>query len=131
MGQEGYLLEIGESIELRGGDEAGVFYGTQTVLQMLRSRQGHRTLPRGEARDWPRFRERGYMLDAGRKYWSPDYVVQTIREMAYLKLNTLQLHLSDNNAFRLVSDRFPYLAAPRPTRRPTSAGSRRPPASTT
>ena len=52
------------------------------------------------------------MLDAGRKYWSPDYVVQTIREMAYLKLNTLQLHLSDNNAFRLVSDRFPYLAAP-------------------
>ena len=79
---------------------------------MLRSMPGQRTLPRGEARDWPRFRERGYMLDAGRKYWSPDYVVQTIREMAYLKLNTLQLHLSDNNAFRLVSDSFPYLAAP-------------------
>ena len=79
---------------------------------MLRSMPGQRTLPRGEARDWPQQRERGYMLDAGRKYWSPDYVVQTIREMAYLKLNTLQLHLSDNNAFRLVSDRFPYLAAP-------------------
>jgi hypothetical protein len=112
IGREGYVLKIGERVELRGGGEAGVFYGTQTVLQMLRSREGHRTLPRGEARDRPRVRERGYMLDAGRKYWSPDYVVQTIREMAYLKLNTLQLHLSDNNAFRLVSDRFPYLAAP-------------------
>ena len=111
LGREGYVLEIGDRVVVRGGD-AGVFYGTQTLLQMLRSRPGHRTLPRGVARDWPRFRERGYMLDAGRKYWSPDYVVQTIREMAYLKLNTLQLHLSDNNAFRLVSDRFPYLAAP-------------------
>ena len=107
-GREGYRLVIGDRVTI-AGDDAGVFYGTQTVLQILRARG---TLPRGEARDWPRFRERGYMLDAGRKYWSPDYVVQTIREMAYLKLNTLQLHLSDNNAFRLVSDRFPYLAAP-------------------
>jgi Glycosyl hydrolase family 20, catalytic domain/Glycosyl hydrolase family 20, domain 2/NPCBM-associated, NEW3 domain of alpha-galactosidase len=112
LGSEGYRLEIGDRIQILAGADAGVFYGTQTVLQMLRSTAGHRTLPRGAARDWPRFRERGYMLDAGRKYWSPDYIVQTIREMAYLKLNTLQLHLSDNNAFRLVSDRFPYLAAP-------------------
>jgi hypothetical protein len=112
LGSEGYRLEIGDQVRILAGADAGIFYGTQTVLQMLRSTAGHRTLPRGAARDWPRFRERGYMLDAGRKYWSPDYVVQTIREMAYLKLNTLQLHLSDSNAFRLVSDRFPYLAAP-------------------
>jgi hypothetical protein len=108
LGREGYRLAVDDRVTIAGG-EAGVFYGAQTVLQILRTRDA---LPRGEARDWPRFRERGYMLDAGRKYWSPDYVVQTIREMAYLKLNTLQLHLSDNNAFRLVSDRFPYLAAP-------------------
>jgi hexosaminidase len=112
VGEEGYLLRIGDRVELRGGGQAGAYYGTQTVLQMLRSRDGHRTLPRGEAQDRPRFAERGYMLDAGRKYWSVDYIVQTIREMAYLKLNTLQLHLSDNNAFRLVSERYPYLAAP-------------------
>jgi hypothetical protein len=112
LGPEGYVLDIGDRAVLRGGSGAGVFYGTQTVLQMLRSTPGHRTLPRGAARDWPRFRERGYLLDVGRKYWSPDYVVQTIREMSYLKLNTLQLHFSDDNAFRLVSDRFPYLAAP-------------------
>jgi Glycosyl hydrolase family 20, catalytic domain/Glycosyl hydrolase family 20, domain 2/NPCBM-associated, NEW3 domain of alpha-galactosidase len=112
LGSEGYTLDIGDRVELRGGSGAGVFYGTQTVLQMLRATPGHRTLPRGTARDWPRFRERGYLLDVGRKYWSPDYIVQTIREMAYLKLNTVQLHFSDDNAFRLVSDRFPYLAAP-------------------
>lgn len=111
-GSEGYVLDVGDRVNVKGTSSAGVFYGTQTVLQILRSTPGHRSLPRGEARDWPQFRERGYLLDAGRKYWSPDYVVQTIREMGYLKLNTLQLHLSDDNAFRLVSDRFPYLAAP-------------------
>ncbi len=89
LGREGYALDIGDRVELRGGSSVGVFYGTQTVLQMLRATPGQRTLPRGEARDWPRFRERGYMLDVGRRYWSPDYIVQTIREMAYLKLNTL------------------------------------------
>jgi len=112
LGSEGYRLVIGDRVEITAAGATGVFYGTQTVLQMLRSMPGQRTLPRGEARDWPRFRERGYMLDVGRKYWSPDYIVQTIREMAYLKLNRLQLHFSDNNAFRLVSDRFPYLTAP-------------------
>ena len=112
VGPEGYVLDIGDRVEVRGGSNTGVFYGTQTVLQMLRSRPGHATLPRGSAHDWPAQRERGVLLDAGRKYYSPDYIVQTIREMSYLKLNTLQLHLSDNNAFRLVSERFPYLAAP-------------------
>ena len=111
-GSEGYVLEIGDRVDHCAAATPASSTERRRVLQMLRSRPGQRTLPRGEARDWPRFRERGYMLDAGRKYWSPDYVVQTIREMAYLKLNTLQLHLSDNNAFRLVSDRFPYLAAP-------------------
>ncbi|HEY3089746.1 MAG TPA: family 20 glycosylhydrolase, partial [Jatrophihabitantaceae bacterium] len=52
------------------------------------------------------------MLDAGRHYYSPDFIVQQIHEMAYLKLNTLHLHLTDNDAFGLVSERFPYLATP-------------------
>lgn len=109
VGREGYALDIGDTVTITGADATGVFYGTQTVEQIVKQ---DGTLPRGSARDWPTQRERGVLLDAGRKYYSPDFIVQTIREMAYLKLNTLQLHLSDNNAFRLVSERFPYLAAP-------------------
>ena len=112
LGPEGYELNVGDVAELRGTTEAGVFYGTQTLLQMLKTAPGHRVLPRGAARDWPQQRERGFLLDAGRKYYSPDFIVQAIREMSYLKLNTLQLHFSDNDAFRLVSERFPYLASP-------------------
>jgi hypothetical protein len=112
VGPEGYVLDIGDDVELHGGSDTGVFYGTQTVLQILRTTPGHRSLPRGQARDWPQFRERGHLLDVGRKYWTPDYILQTIRQLAYLHLNTLHLHFTDNNAFRLVSDKYPYLAAP-------------------
>jgi hexosaminidase len=112
LGSEGYQLKVADATEVRGNTGTGVFYGTQTLLQVLKATPDHRVLPRGEARDWPRQRERGFLLDAGRKYYSPDSIVQVIREMSYLRLNTLQLHLSDNNAFRLVSERFPDLAAP-------------------
>jgi hexosaminidase len=112
LGSEGYRLVIGDRVEITAGSVTGVVYGAQTVLQMLRSTAGLRTLPRGAARDWPQQRERGFLLDAGRKYYSPDFIVQAIREMAYLKLNTIQFHFTDNDAFRLVSERFPYLAAP-------------------
>ena len=112
LGSEGYRLVIGDQVEISASTDTGVFYGTQTVLQILRSTVGHRTLPRGVARDWPQQSERGYLLDAGRHYYSPDFIVQTIDEMAYLKLNTLQLHFTDNDAFGLVSEKFPYLATP-------------------
>jgi hypothetical protein len=97
LGPEGYGLNVGDVAEVRGTTEAGVFYGTQTLLQILKTVPGHRALPRGSARDWPQQRERGFLLDAGRKYYSPDFIVQAIREMSYLKLNTLQIHFSDND----------------------------------
>lgn len=112
LGSEGYRLAIGDQVDITANADAGVFYGGQTVLQMLRVASGHRILPRGTARDWPQQRERGFLLDAGRKYYSPDFIVQKIREMSYLKLNTLHLHLTDDNAFRLVSEHHPYLAVP-------------------
>ncbi|MFD7445386.1 family 20 glycosylhydrolase [Streptomyces sp. NPDC059909] len=112
LGSQGYALKVGDAAAIRGNGDIGVFHGTQTLLQILKTTSGHRSLPRGEARDWPQQQERGYLLDAGRRYYSPDFIVQTIREMSYLRLNTLQLHLSDHNAFRLVSERHPWLAAP-------------------
>jgi hexosaminidase len=105
-------LNVGDAAEVRGTTEAGVFYGTQTLLQILKAVSGHRAVPRGAARDWPQQAERGLLLDAGRHYYSPDFIVQQIHEMAYLKLNTLHLHLTDNDAFGLVSESFPYLATP-------------------
>lgn len=111
LGEQGYQLEIADRVTLSAGAEAGFFYGTRSLLQMLRQADDRSTLPQGLARDYPAYRERGLMLDAGRRYFQMDYLEQTIRRMAWLKLNVLHLHLSDWNGFRLVSDTYPGLAS--------------------
>ncbi len=107
-GPEAYSLSIGAHLSITAGTDAGVFYGTQTVLQLLRESQ---QLPYGVARDWPLKPERGLGVDYGRKFFTPSWLREEIAEMAYLKLNTLHLHLSDNNGFRLESTSHPEIVS--------------------
>src|SRR5690606_37316913 len=60
---------------------------------------------------WPAVAVRGLMLDMGRKYYRPEYVEEQIRLAAWYRMNTVHLHLTEWNAFRLDSPRFPRLAA--------------------
>ena len=105
LGREGYRLEVGSRVRIEARTRAGLFYGRQTVLQLLRA--GHGTIPRGWGRDWPSYPERGLMIDNGRRYYSPAWIKRRIRELAYLKLNQLHLHFSDNQGFRIESDSHP------------------------
>jgi hexosaminidase len=109
IGDQGYILETDEYVKVRSSTATGIFYGGQTLLQMLHQDPTHTRLPCGHARDYPDFQQRGIMLDAGRKYWGLEYLYRTMRQMARLKLNVLHLHFSDWNGFRLKSDRFPGL----------------------
>ncbi|HEY5156638.1 MAG TPA: family 20 glycosylhydrolase, partial [Anaerolineales bacterium] len=111
IGEQGYILEIDEHVKVQARTATGIFYGGQTLLQMLHQDPAHNQLLRGLAYDYPSFLQRGIMLDAGRKYWGMDYLYKIMRQMARLKLNTLHLHLSDWNAFRLQSDLHPGLSA--------------------
>lgn len=125
LGAEGYLLTIGATTTIRAPTRAGVFYGTRSVLQMLAQDVAHSRLPKGAARDFPTYQERGFMLDVARKFFSLDFLKDYVRFMAWFKLNDFHLHLNDNElnggdapdwstkyaAFRLKSDRFPTLAA--------------------
>jgi hypothetical protein len=112
-GSQGYRLDLGNSgISIAGQTSTGVFYGEQTILQMLRLSSSGRSLPQGTASDSPDYSYRGVMLDSGRKYWSVAYIQRLIRQMAWLKLNTLHWHLAEWNAFRLNSPEYPGLAAP-------------------
>jgi N-acetyl-beta-hexosaminidase len=112
-GDQGYLIEIDELVRLQARSATGIFYGGQTLLQMLHSDLVHARLPRGLAHDSPGFLQRGLMLDAGRRYWEMDSLYKIVRRMARLKMNILHLHLSDWSDFRLQSDRFPGLTANR------------------
>lgn len=126
IGDEGYLLGIDASVSVNARTPTGAFYGTRTILQILHAAPDHRSLPKGYARDYPQYKERGFMLDVGRKFVPLPLLEDYVRLMAWYKLNDLQLHFNDNAmnagnksdwqreyaAFRLNSPAFPGLAAP-------------------
>lgn len=112
--EEGYRLEITTTqVRITAPTATGGFYGTRSVLQMLT----RSALPVGTSVDWPNYPSRGFMLDVGRRFFTPAYLRDTIRLMGWYKLNEFQLHLNDNeikapdgdwskaqSAFRLRSD---------------------------
>lgn len=106
-GPEGYRLTVSSTVDIQG-PEVGVFYGTRTMLQLLHQSWAVRG---GTAEDWPAYPERGLMLDVGRRYFPLSFLRKQIRELAYLKLNYLHLHLSDNLGFRLESETHPEITS--------------------
>lgn len=113
FGAEGYRLDSAGPVRIEAASTHGLFYGTRTVLQLLRATDpGHRTLPRARSLDRPAQQLRMVHLDAGRKYWQIPYLKNLIRRMGDQKLNTLFLHLSESEGFRLDSPKFPGLADP-------------------
>jgi hexosaminidase len=104
LGDEGYTLDVGDSYVVHAKTDAGAFYGTRTLLQLLHQSSD---IPRGTATDTPDKTERGLMVDVGRKYFSVGWLKKEIKDLAYAKLNYLHLHFSDNQGFRLQSDSHP------------------------
>lgn len=112
LGAEGYRFDSADTVRIQAASTHGLFYGTRSLLQILRADPGHRDVPRARSTDRPTQRVRMVQLDAGRKYWEMDYLENLIRRMGDMKLNTLFLHLSDSEGFRLYSPKFPGLADP-------------------
>ncbi len=114
---EGYRIEIGDQVVVRGATPAGVFYGTRTLLQMLAQDSKEQLLPRGVIEDRPQYRHRMLMLDVGRKPFPLPVLKDYLRIMSWYKMNELHLHLSDEafggayTGFRVQCDTFPGLAS--------------------
>ncbi|MES2454736.1 MAG: family 20 glycosylhydrolase [Bacteroidota bacterium] len=118
--KEGYRLSISNTaIRLSGGSAAGIFYGTQSLLQLLpaeihdKIRQPKTAwLIHGlEIEDAPLYAWRGMMLDVSRYFFSKDYVLKFINMMAMYKMNTLHLHLTDDAGWRLEIKKYPKLTS--------------------
>ena len=94
-GEEGYGITIRDNVfTIEAQTNKGAFYATRTLLQM-----GQENIQNGEIRDFPSFSHRGFMLDTGRKFIPYDTLVDIMLNMAYYKMNDLQLHLNDNYIF--------------------------------
>ena len=109
LGREGYRLRIGRTFEIEADHAAGAFYGGQTLIQLIR--ESH-PIPRGRATDRPIYPERGLMIDLGRRRYRAGWIRREIRQLSYLKLNLLHLHLTDDQRWGIESDRHPELTSP-------------------
>ena len=112
---EGYSLSVDKkSIRISGADEAGVFYGLQTLLQLLpeevyRNRLAGQikwVVPGVQIVDHPERPWRGMMLDVARYFYDKEFVKKFIDMMAMYKLNKLQFHLIDDSGWRLEIKKY-------------------------
>src|SRR5215469_3019010 len=107
---EGYRLSIGPKSIRVTGRGAGLFYGMQTLTQLLPL--GPRSsieLPSLEITDYPRFAYRGVLLDVGRHFFSVTYLKQYIDLLAQYKINTFHWHLTDDQGWRIEIKKYPRL----------------------
>jgi hexosaminidase len=109
LGDEGYTLTSSpEGVRIRAARPAGLFYGIQTLRQLLPS-SGEKAIPGVEITDRPRFSWRGYLLDPARHFRTKEYLKRTIDLLAYHKCNVLQLHLTDDQGWRVEIRKYPRL----------------------
>lgn len=109
--EEAYTLEIERGrIVLEANDAQGISNALATLHQLILTAKDNK-LPIINIQDKPRFGYRGLMLDCSRHFWTVDKLKETLSQMAFFKLNKLQMHLTDNNAWRLAMDQYPELTA--------------------
>lgn len=121
-GAESYVLDISpERIGLRARDVRGLFYGVQTVRQLLGASTGGR-IPAARIEDAPRFRYRGLHLDVGRHFFPVEFIKKYIDVMSIFKLNTFHWHLTEDQGWRLEITKYPKLTEVGAWRKETIVG---------
>jgi hexosaminidase len=133
LGDEGYTLSIApDRVSIRALSLAGVFYGVQTLRQLLlrqllpvevegggdgdAAAGSACSLPCVQIEDYPRFSWRGYMLDEGRHFHGKEVVKQLVDLLALQKMNVFHWHLTEDQGWRIEIEKYPRL---------TKVGSRR------
>lgn len=108
--EESYTLNIDQNTVVIKGNEAGLFYGLQTLLQLMPTNtETMITLPQISIEDKPRFKYRGAMLDVGRYFFTPVEVKKFLDLMAHYKLNIFHWHLTEDAGWRIQIDKYPLL----------------------
>jgi hexosaminidase len=118
LGAEGYELKITKKlIQLTANTPAGLFRGIQSIRQLLPAKiematvqSGPWEIATGTITDYPSYTYRGVMLDVSRHFFGTGDVEKLMEYLAYYKMNTLHLHLSDDQGWRIEIKSWPELA---------------------
>lgn len=120
LGTEGYELNISpKHILLRAPSAAGIFYGTQSIRQLLPKEiestskvdSVEWTVPCMNIYDKPAFQWRGFMLDSCRHFQTTDFIKRYLDLMAFHKLNVFHWHLTEDEAWRIEIKKYPKLTS--------------------
>lgn len=129
--QEGYSLKVtADHILVEAGTPAGLFYGMQTLRQLMPveiekqfpTNMVDWTIPAVAIQDEPRFEYRGMHLDVSRTFFPPKVIKRYIDFIALHKMNKFHWHLTDNQGWRLEIKKYPKLTGVGATRRETIIG---------
>ena len=109
IAEEGYQISInGGQLCVKASDADGLFYGCRFVEQALLTGTGFSKANGVTVK--PDYPERAFFLDCGRKYYSPDWIKDMIREISWSNMNAIYIHFSEEMGFRLESKTYPWLA---------------------
>lgn len=110
MNEEGYYLQVNETgIEISAVTGRGLFYGIQSLFQLVMYESENGYLPHVTITDSPRYRYRGMHLDVARHMFPVSAIKQYIDVMAMYKFNTLHWHLTDDQGWRIEIKKYPKL----------------------
>ena len=115
---EAYVLNVSlDNIDIYALDAAGIFYGIQTLIQMMpndiyskdATKIAGVDIPTMNINDSPRFKYRGLMLDCSRTFFDVDFIKHLLNALAHYKINNLHWHLADDQGWRIEIKQYPKL----------------------
>ncbi len=118
LADEAYVLKVTKKkVDIKAKGYSGFLYGLETVRQLLPVTIESTTVvdgvdwvvPNVDISDAPRFKWRGFMMDVSRHFFGKDYIMATIDQLSLLKMNTLHLHLVDDQGWRVEIKKYPKL----------------------
>ena len=99
---DAYAVDIKNNITISAENETGIYYGLTSVIQMLI--EGDNVVTKGHIVDYSDVEDRSFHLDCARKFFTKDWIISLIKDLSWQKYNSIQLHFSENEGFRLQSD---------------------------
>ena len=109
---ESYNLTVNsKQITINGSDDAGTFYGVQTLRKSMPADATQNTVvfPAVDIKDYPRFEYRGMMLDVSRHFFPAEFIKTYIDILALHNINRFHWHITDDQGWRIEIKKHPEL----------------------
>lgn len=113
---EGYRLTVSDQILIEAQTNAGLFYGAQTLRQLLpaaifsdKLENATWIVPKVIINDTPEMQWRGMHLDVSRHMFPKEDILRFIDTIASFKLNSFHMHLTDDQGWRIEIKKYPKL----------------------